>query len=60
MLLISKFPDNDILVVVDAVPATDIGNTPYLSSELSRIEDSRNENEIIDLDAFESSHLFFF
>ncbi|TYK16494.1 protein FAR-RED ELONGATED HYPOCOTYL 3-like [Cucumis melo var. makuwa] len=43
-------------VVVDTVSASDIGNTPYLSSELPRAQDSRNENGIIDLDAFESSH----
>ena len=60
MLVMSKFTDNDLLVVVDTVSATDIGNTLYLSSELPRTEDSHNENEIIDLDAFESSHLFFF
>ncbi|KAA0037393.1 uncharacterized protein E5676_scaffold85G00290 [Cucumis melo var. makuwa] len=52
----SKFIDNDLLVVVDTVSATNIRNTSYLSSELPRIEDSRNENGIIDLDAFESSH----
>uniref|UniRef100_A0A9I9E199 Uncharacterized protein n=1 Tax=Cucumis melo TaxID=3656 RepID=A0A9I9E199_CUCME len=28
MLAISKFPDNDLLVVVDTISATDIGNTP--------------------------------
>ncbi|TYK14069.1 protein FAR-RED ELONGATED HYPOCOTYL 3-like [Cucumis melo var. makuwa] len=44
MLVISKFPDNDLLVVVETVPATDIGNTPYLSSELPRTEDSHIEN----------------
>ncbi|XP_050944055.1 uncharacterized protein LOC127150391 [Cucumis melo] len=56
MLVISKFPDNDLLVVVGTAPAKDIGNTPYLSSELPRTEDSRSENVIIDLNAFESSH----
>ena len=55
-LVMSKFIDNDLLVVVDTVSATNIRNTSYLSSELPRIEDSRNENGIIDLDAFESSH----
>ncbi|TYK10904.1 uncharacterized protein E5676_scaffold231G00820 [Cucumis melo var. makuwa] len=54
---ISKFLDNDLLVVVDTTPATDIENTPYLSSELPRTEDSRSENVIIDLNAFESSHI---
>ncbi|KAA0038035.1 uncharacterized protein E5676_scaffold237G001590 [Cucumis melo var. makuwa] len=56
MLVISKFSDNDLLIVVDTVPATDIGSTPYLSSELPRTEDSHSENVIIDLNAFESSH----
>ncbi|KAA0054157.1 protein FAR1-RELATED SEQUENCE 4-like [Cucumis melo var. makuwa] len=42
--------------VSDTVFATDIGNTPYLSSELPRTEDSHSENGIIDLNAFESSH----
>ncbi|TYK09765.1 uncharacterized protein E5676_scaffold127G00490 [Cucumis melo var. makuwa] len=56
MLVISKFPDNGLLIVVDTVPAADIGNTPYLSSELPRTEDTRTENVIIDLNAFESSH----
>uniref|UniRef100_A0A9I9ELC6 Transposase MuDR plant domain-containing protein n=1 Tax=Cucumis melo TaxID=3656 RepID=A0A9I9ELC6_CUCME len=53
---VSKFPYNDLLIVVDTVSATDMGNTPYLSSKLPRTEDSHNENGIIDLDAFESSH----
>uniref|UniRef100_A0A9I9EDL3 Transposase MuDR plant domain-containing protein n=1 Tax=Cucumis melo TaxID=3656 RepID=A0A9I9EDL3_CUCME len=48
MLVMSKFPDNDLLVVVEI--------SPYLSSELPRTEGSRNENGIIDLDAFEPSH----
>uniref|UniRef100_A0A9I9EL80 Uncharacterized protein n=1 Tax=Cucumis melo TaxID=3656 RepID=A0A9I9EL80_CUCME len=30
MLVISKFSDNDLLVVFDTVSATDIGNTLYL------------------------------
>ncbi|KAA0061274.1 uncharacterized protein E6C27_scaffold455G001170 [Cucumis melo var. makuwa] len=54
MLVLSKFPNNDLLIVVDTAPATDIGNTPYMSSELPRTEDSRTENVIIDLNAFES------
>ncbi|TYK22587.1 uncharacterized protein E5676_scaffold195G00040 [Cucumis melo var. makuwa] len=54
MLVLSKLPDNDLLVVLDTAPATDIGNTPYMSSELPRTEDSRTENVIIDLNAFES------
>uniref|UniRef100_A0A9I9EH83 Uncharacterized protein n=1 Tax=Cucumis melo TaxID=3656 RepID=A0A9I9EH83_CUCME len=33
MLVISKFSDNDLLVVVDTVSATDIGNTPYLRED---------------------------
>ena len=56
MLVMSKFPDNDLLVVLDFVSAGDVGNTPYLSSKLPRAQDSRNETEIIDLDAFESAH----
>ncbi|KAA0042312.1 protein FAR-RED ELONGATED HYPOCOTYL 3-like [Cucumis melo var. makuwa] len=44
MLVLSKFPNNDLLIVVDTAPATDIENTPYLSSELPRTEDSRSEN----------------
>uniref|UniRef100_A0A9I9EEH2 Uncharacterized protein n=1 Tax=Cucumis melo TaxID=3656 RepID=A0A9I9EEH2_CUCME len=28
MLVLSKFPDNDLLVVVDTISVTDIGNTP--------------------------------
>ncbi|KAA0063447.1 mutator-like transposase [Cucumis melo var. makuwa] len=52
----SKFSDNDLLVVVDSVFVGDVENTPYLSSELPRAQDSRNETGIIDLDAFESAH----
>ncbi|KAA0067552.1 protein FAR1-RELATED SEQUENCE 2-like [Cucumis melo var. makuwa] len=54
MLVLSKLPDNDLLIVVDTAPATDIGNTPYMSSKLPRTEDSRTKNVIIDLNAFES------
>ncbi|TYJ95782.1 Mutator-like transposase [Cucumis melo var. makuwa] len=56
MLVMSKFSDNDLLVVVDSVFVGDVENTPYLSSELPRAQDSRNETGIIDLDAFESAH----
>ena len=34
MLVISKFPDNDLLVIVDIVSATDIGNTLYLRDDV--------------------------
>ena len=57
MLVMSKFPDNDLLVAVDTVSASDVGNTPYLSSELPTTQDSLNETGIIDLDAFESAHI---
>ncbi|KAA0036746.1 uncharacterized protein E5676_scaffold110G00980 [Cucumis melo var. makuwa] len=48
--------DNNLLIVVDSVSAGDVGNTLYLSSELPRAQDSRNETGVINLDAFESTH----
>ncbi|TYK07940.1 NBS-LRR type resistance protein [Cucumis melo var. makuwa] len=56
MLVMLKFSNNDLLVVVDSVFVSDVGNIPYLSSKLPRAQDSRNEMVIIDLDAFESAH----
>ncbi|KAA0047595.1 uncharacterized protein E6C27_scaffold115G00630 [Cucumis melo var. makuwa] len=44
MLVLSKLTDNDLLIVVDTAPATDIGNTSYMSSKVPRTEDSRTEN----------------
>ena len=56
MLVLSKFFDNDLLVV-DSVSTSVVGNTSYLNSEVPRFQDSHHETEIIDADAFESPHV---
>ncbi|TYK02522.1 uncharacterized protein E5676_scaffold784G00540 [Cucumis melo var. makuwa] len=55
MLVMSKFSDNDLLSLTLYLLVM-LQNTPYLSSELSKAQDSSNERGIIDLDAFESAY----
>ena len=43
-------------MVVDYVSAGAAGNTSYLNSEVSTSQDSHHDTEVIDVDAFESSH----
>lgn len=54
MLVLLKFFDNDLFVVVDSILAGDVGSIMYLNSEVSRSQHSHQDTKTIDFDAFES------
>ena len=55
-LVLSKFPNNDLLVVVGSILVGVVGNTSYLNSKVPKSQNSHHDTEIIDVDAFESPH----
>ena len=50
----SKFLDNDFVVVVDSAPARSVGNTSCLNNEVNTQQLSHNVAEIIDVHSFDS------
>ena len=47
MSIMSKFPDNDFIVVVDFVPARSVRNTPCLNNEVNTQQPTHNVSEIL-------------
>ena len=51
MLVLSKFPDNDLFVVVNFVLSDAARSTTFFNSELPRSQNSYHDMRIVDFDA---------
>ena len=53
----SKFYDNDFVVVVDSAPAVLVGNIPCLNNEVNTHQPTHNVSGIMDVDSFNSPNV---
>ena len=54
MLIMSKFPDNDFVLVVDFAPIESVRNTLCLNNEVNTQQPIHNVSWIIEVDSFDS------